>query len=165
MKLVSLYCPSCRASLKIDASTKKNYCYCMHCGQQIYIDDEVKRTEHRQIIEDVAKIKEVDYKEKLEYERYQVYKANLERHHKQKRITIFVLLALIFVCILLCVIAALLNHDGFSWGMGGLTVLLLVILEFVAICWEKPLSPDEQKTKIEEDRIQAEIEKSFWSEH
>ena len=52
MKLQALYCPYCAGTVKFDIESGRNYCYCVHCGQQIYFDDEVARSEHKEIIED-----------------------------------------------------------------------------------------------------------------
>lgn len=44
MKVKLLKCPACNANLQI--SDGRNMCFCEYCGQQIFIDDEIKRTEH-----------------------------------------------------------------------------------------------------------------------
>lgn len=44
MKVKLLKCPACNANLQI--SDGRKMCFCEYCGQQIFIDDEIKRTEH-----------------------------------------------------------------------------------------------------------------------
>ena len=64
MKLITLNCPRCGADLNVEAGRK--YIFCEYCGQKIYIDDEVQRSEHTENINytyrniDEAKIREAD---------------------------------------------------------------------------------------------------------
>lgn len=61
MKLLSMTCPNCNASLdNIDPSRK--YCYCQYCGTKILIDNEAKKRETH--IYDEARIKELEYAER-----------------------------------------------------------------------------------------------------
>ena len=66
MKAQQLTCPDCGAHLTV--AQPRSFIFCEYCGAQIYIDDEVKRTEHtininhkvtidkKQVIEDRAEI-------------------------------------------------------------------------------------------------------------
>ena len=62
MKVYSLKCPSCGASVKFDP--KKPIKFCAYCGDQILFDDGVKRSEHKiykyseQVIRDEARVEE-----------------------------------------------------------------------------------------------------------
>ena len=61
MKLLSMTCPNCNASLdNIDPNRK--YCYCQYCGTKILIDNEAKKRETH--IYDEARIKELEYAER-----------------------------------------------------------------------------------------------------
>ncbi len=60
MKLQALHCPYCGGTVKIDLEANNKSCFCIHCGQQIIIDDEVIKTEHTEIKRDEARIKEAD---------------------------------------------------------------------------------------------------------
>ena len=44
MKIISLRCPQCGADLNVESS--RQFIFCEYCGQKIYIDDEVQRSEH-----------------------------------------------------------------------------------------------------------------------
>lgn len=43
MKVYTLFCPNCGASLNIESD--KNSFFCTHCGSQILVDDETQRIE------------------------------------------------------------------------------------------------------------------------
>lgn len=81
MKLYSLKCPSCGASISFDP--KKPIKFCSYCGDQIIFDDGVKRSEHKSykysehVVRDEAKILEA--KNQLELSKEET---------KRKRITI-----------------------------------------------------------------------------
>ncbi len=76
MKLLSMTCPNCNASLdNIDPSRK--YCYCQYCGTKILIDDEVNR--HETHVYDEARIKETESKELLRLKELEI-----EREHEKE---------------------------------------------------------------------------------
>ena len=75
MKLISLTCPSCNARLKVENDRK--FTFCQYCGTQIYLDDEVKRTEYIRRKIDETKIKELEYQERSEIR---------EREEKRKKL-------------------------------------------------------------------------------
>ena len=60
MKLQASHWPYCGGTVKIDLEANNKSCFCIHCGQQIIIDDEVIKTEHTEIKRDEARIKEAD---------------------------------------------------------------------------------------------------------
>ena len=75
MKIVKLECPSCGGNITDNIPEGMQYMFCKYCGQKMFIDDEVQRSEHREIKEDVAevkkaeldnelKLKELEYKER-----------------------------------------------------------------------------------------------------
>ncbi|SEW38115.1 hypothetical protein SAMN05216413_2613 [Ruminococcaceae bacterium KH2T8] len=171
MKLKALYCPYCAGTVKIDQSSKKREYYCIHCGQPIYVDDEVKRSEHKEIIEDVAKIQYVNYKEKVEFEKYQVYKQNLERYYKHKKLAIIISSSILLAGILITVICETIvkDDDSFLWVLGLFFIWGSILGLMGGVCMQKPKSPDEQQAYIKEMQIEAEKEKSFnenfWGKH
>ncbi len=81
MKLQSMYCPYCGGNIKVDFEDVQKSCFCIHCGQQIIIDDEVTKTEHKEILVDQAKIqkelvslekKKIEFEEKKREERFAI---------------------------------------------------------------------------------------------
>ncbi|MBP5177271.1 MAG: hypothetical protein ILP02_01665 [Clostridia bacterium] len=44
MKIVSMICPTCGASLQVDADRKN--LICNHCGNSLFVDDEVKHIQY-----------------------------------------------------------------------------------------------------------------------
>lgn len=58
MNLKALYCPNCGGTVKYDIDSGKKSFFCIHCGSQILIDDDIIRTEHKEVIVDEAKIQE-----------------------------------------------------------------------------------------------------------
>lgn len=90
MKLVKLNCPSCGANLSDDINEGMKYMFCKYCGQKILVDDEVKRSEHREIKEDVAEIKKAEFDSELKLKELE-YK---ERDDKRSNRMILILLGI-----------------------------------------------------------------------
>lgn len=157
MKLQALHCPYCGGTVKIDLEANNKSCFCIHCGQQIIIDDEVKRSEYKEVIEDVAKVKEVEYKEKKDKERYQHYMFELERYTKTRNIS------LIFT-IIACVISAVLcNSYSYTLNDIGYVGIFICLAAFVKIgSMKKPLSPDEQDNADDKEKN---FNESFLGKH
>ena len=60
MKIISLKCPECGASIQVEDDRDK--CFCTYCGTQLYLDDGAKREVHEHIYREVdeARIKEAE---------------------------------------------------------------------------------------------------------
>lgn len=102
MKLITLNCPRCGADLNVEAG--RAYVFCEYCGQKIYIDDEVQRSEHTENINytyrniDEAKIREADarIKEAELQERNELRKEKkIAAKKKGRRLFLLVILLLI----------------------------------------------------------------------
>ncbi|MBQ6991103.1 MAG: hypothetical protein IJN58_08600 [Clostridia bacterium] len=61
MKVISLKCPECNATLSIEGDRK--YCFCQYCGTKILIDDGSTTHTYRKV--DEARIREADIQEKI----------------------------------------------------------------------------------------------------
>lgn len=66
MKLITLKCPECGATLNLDSSRKE--CFCTYCGAKILLDEEIQRQDikiENRIIDEAAiekeKTKQLDY--------------------------------------------------------------------------------------------------------
>ncbi len=64
MKILSLKCPQCGASLDSEKSS-----FCSYCGTRLYLDDGSKNININYKNEDVAKIKEIEVNKELELEK------------------------------------------------------------------------------------------------
>lgn len=86
MKVIGVHCPYCGGTVKFDIEAGQNHCFCIYCGRQIILDDEVKKTEHTRIIVDQARLKEIELKEKQLAADIQLKEKQLEeeRRFKQK---------------------------------------------------------------------------------
>ena len=81
MKMIKLKCPDCGAILTVNESLKT--ATCNFCGSQIYLDDEIKRSEHIIRNIDEARIRESDNSVKL---------ARLKAEEKQKNVRILIII-------------------------------------------------------------------------
>ena len=66
MKIVSLKCPQCGASLDNEKSS-----FCSYCGARLYLDDGSKNININYKNEDVAKIREIEVNKELELNKRQ----------------------------------------------------------------------------------------------
>lgn len=92
MKMVKLKCPDCGAVLNVNESLKT--ATCNYCGCQIYIDEEIKRSEHTIRKIDEARIRESDNAVKL---------ARINAEEKQKNMrTLLIIIGVAFVFMIIC---------------------------------------------------------------
>ena len=61
MKIVKMECPSCGANIADNIPEDMKYMFCKYCGQKMFIDDGVQRTEHHEINEDITEIKKAEF--------------------------------------------------------------------------------------------------------
>lgn len=105
MKMYQLNCPSCGATVEIEQDRKSMFC--TYCGNQIYVDDGVKRVEITKNINchktytDEAKIRENERKERIQLKQMEYEDKEKKRNDKT-----------VFLCIGLLMLIAL-----FSFGM------------------------------------------------
>ena len=156
MQVKAFYCPHCGGTIKFDLESGRQSCFCLHCGQQVILDDEVVRSEHTEIKRDEARIKEADVKAQIELEELRIYQKELEQFEKNKKRRILLGIAWAVVMILIFVITVIINNideeaadlfgisAGGVWPLVGLFGLLLPSLDD-----NKPLSPAEQRKKAE----------------
>lgn len=105
MKMYQLICPSCGATVEIEQDRKSMFC--AYCGNQIHVDDGIKRIEITKTINyhktytDEAKIRENERKERIQLKQ-------MEYEDKEKKRTD----KIVFLCMGLLMLIAL-----FSFGM------------------------------------------------
>lgn len=85
MKLVEFKCPFCGAAIDNDIEGR-NEIFCPYCGGKIFLDDEVKRSEHKETINKTVNVN--NYSEKRYVDEAEVQKEKTERT-KIKSILIF----------------------------------------------------------------------------
>lgn len=86
MKIISMTCPKCGGELSIDKDSINDFCFCSYCGEKLFVEDNVIRTEHKETIEDLGRIKEAE----IEIE-------------KSKNETIYLIALLVVVVIILLI--------------------------------------------------------------
>lgn len=97
MRAQRLTCPDCGAHLKV--KEPRSFVFCEYCGTQIYIDDEVKRTEHT-INQNININKTVNNKQIIEN------RAEIEKH-KADRASSASLAIMLIVCAIVMLVAGL----------------------------------------------------------
>ena len=65
MKIIGVYCPYCGENTLFDKDSGKKQCFCVHCGKQIVLDDEVIRSEPGGRIINEANPQDVDIKDQI----------------------------------------------------------------------------------------------------
>ena len=155
MKVIGVHCPYCGGNIKFDLDSGRKHCFCVHCGQQILLDDEVIRTEYREVKVDEARIKEADVQAQIELEKLKVYERDLERWEKKRGFRIILGIGWVvgvIVLVLFCIGFSNLTGDQIStfwlafWG--GVSWSILGII-FLCTSTAKPLSPDVSKIREE----------------
>ena len=105
MRMYQLNCPSCGATVEIEQDRKSMFC--TYCGNQIHVDDGIKRVEitkninHHKTYTDEAKIRENERKERIQLKQMEYEDKEKKRNDK-----------VVFLCIGLLMLIAL-----FPFGM------------------------------------------------
>ena len=108
MKTISLNCPNCGGELEVDSD--KEFCFCLHCGNKILLDNGKRETVHRII--DEAKLKELENAQKSE-ESNRIYNENRAKSvFKTKMIMLAIWAAIVVVLLVLSICTA--DDVGFS---------------------------------------------------
>lgn len=136
MKVVGIHCPYCGGNIKFDLDVGKKSCFCVHCGQQIILDDEVIRTEHVEIKRDEARIHEADIKERIRLKELELEaeeRKRASRLFKFKVIVTIIMLAseLFFILFALARCDAYGDDDTIGSGMVILAELWFIVAPFV----------------------------------
>lgn len=118
MKLISVKCPECNAS--IDISTNKKECFCSYCGNKIILDDGSSTITHIYINKTKEKEIELEH-EKLLNERQK----DAERHRKKVVSFISVCIAVVLICIALYIL-----KDNFNITFNFCIMLICCLFSF-----------------------------------
>lgn len=96
MKVISLKCPECNASLSIEEG--RTQCFCQYCGTKILLDDGSTTYTYRKI--DEARLKEAEVRlRELEIEQEEK-RANRKKSKAKIVATIILVLILLFSCMI-----------------------------------------------------------------
>ena len=86
MKIIGVHCPYCGGAVKFDVDAGKKSCFCVHCGQQIILDDEVIRTEHVERKIDEARIHEADINERIRLKELELQLLNQKKEERKSKV-------------------------------------------------------------------------------
>ncbi len=95
MEKTSLRCPSCGGVLDVDEN--KEFCFCLHCGHKILLNDENKKTYR---IIDEAKIKAAEGKTQVEMKELEIIEMQ-EKNGWKSDLVVFVFFAFALVVFLI----------------------------------------------------------------
>lgn len=79
MKIVKLECPSCGGNITDSIPEGMKYMFCKYCGQKMFIDDGVKRSEHREIKEDITELRRIESEKEIELKRLEMLEKDDKR--------------------------------------------------------------------------------------
>lgn len=102
MKMYQLICPSCGATVEIEQDRKSMFC--AYCGNQIHIDDGIKRVEitkninYHKTYTDEAKIRESQRKERIQLKQMEYEDNEKKRNDK----TVFLCIGLLMLLAMFC---------------------------------------------------------------
>ena len=134
MKILALHCPYCGGTIKFDLDKGKKFCFCVHCGQQVILDDEVIRTEHTERKIDEARIKEADVKAQIELEKFRIYEKELEAYDRRKKIRLKLGIGWAIIFGIIIITAAIIYfftwYEDLGYGIGFGGIMWLVVGEF-----------------------------------
>ncbi len=110
MKILGIHCPYCGGNIKFDIDSGKRHCFCVHCGQQIILDDEVIRTEHVEIKRDETKIHEADVNERIRLKELEMEENRRISSEKSKKTKLIVVLTIASIGVLMLLAGVVLGN-------------------------------------------------------
>lgn len=135
MKVISLKCPECGASLSIEEG--RTQCFCQYCGTKIMLDDERSYTKTIHTIDD-AKIREIEANREIRLREMEILREK-EKHKRagiKVKIIVSIILGLIgFPCLLI----------GFNDFGSGIAIVGEFCLMGVVLVWVIGAEPNNKK--------------------
>ena len=115
MRLIAVKCPQCGAEIEI--TEERQFCFCRYCGTKIIIDDEIQRSEHKHIIIDEARIREVELNERIKTKEFELREKQINETAKgKKHFLIAILLWIVVVVVSYGLSTALLMRGNTTLG-------------------------------------------------
>ena len=122
IKMISLKCPECDASLSVDGELKQ--CFCQYCGTKIMIDD--GSTSHTYRTVDEARIKEAEIKESIRLKELELEEKRYTDKKKAKSFKVKVSIALAIIGVILMIIGFLGEGETFALAVIGMWCCLAI---------------------------------------
>ena len=122
MKIISLKCPECNATLSVEGDRK--YCFCQYCGAKILIDDGSTTHTYRKV--DEARIREADIQENIRLRELMLEEKKFAAKERMKAIKIKLSIILAVLAIGLIAIESIFPSGAF--GVAGLACLSILFL-------------------------------------
>ena len=136
MKVISLKCPECGASLSIEEG--RTQCFCQYCGTKIMLDDERSYTKTIHTIDD-AKIREVEANREIRLKEMEIQRE--KDKHKRAGITVKIVISIILGIVgLPCLFLGFASDSGYGLAIAGEFCVLLIMM-----IWVIGASPNNKK--------------------
>ncbi len=162
MKIQALNCPHCGGKINYDVEQGAKSIFCTYCGQSVYLDDEVRRTENTEVSIDQTRIKESDNETRIKLEQIKLYELELNKYYKSRRIKYIALAIIVGILIVATIITAIMSQSA-----NDATPYALGVSAFVVLGWgmifihqfdRKPEMPDFDYEDEEEEEEDSEKE-------
>ena len=127
MKIISLKCPECNASLSIEDD--RQHCFCKYCGTKIIIDDGSTTHTYRKV--DEARIREADVKENIRRRELAIEEKKLEIKENMRRQKVKATIILGVIGLLCFFIASI----GGILGLGPIGIVGFIVLAIIVKMW------------------------------
>lgn len=132
MKIIGVHCPYCGGAVKFDIDAGQKSCFCVHCGQQIILDDEVIRTEHIERHIDEARIHEADINERIKLKELEL-KLLKQRREERKSKVILILRLICVGALLTAIITTAVGLYVGNYMLSYTALAIAVIMLFVGM--------------------------------
>ena len=127
MRIMSVKCPECNATLSIEDDRKR--CFCQYCGTKIIIDDGSTTHTYRKI--DEARIREADVKENIRLRELAIEEKKLEAKENTNKQKVKATIILGVVGMLCFFIASI----GGIYGLGPIGIIGFIVFAIIAKMW------------------------------
>ena len=124
MQIKTFECPACGGMIKIDVDSGKKSGFCGSCGHQLFYDDQISKTEHKEVIIDEARIHEANIQERI---RLKELELQIEEK-KTRRIKNIVIASFIAFMIVVMSIGFLIDVPGIAWTGFGVSLASLIAI-------------------------------------
>lgn len=132
MKVISLKCPECGASLSIEEG--RTQCFCQYCGTKIMLDDERSYTKTIHTIDD-AKIRQAEINREIQLKKMEIE----EKKDRRRRIGIVFKVILSLILGIVGGLAIMIGLSEDAEGVALFGMFCLIIIGYLWIFSEKQL--------------------------
>lgn len=125
MRIIGVYCPYCGGNSLFDKDSGKKHCFCVHCGKQIVLDDEVIHSSYAERIMNESQPRDIDIKDQIRLKELEADKRH-DTHRLIRSIIPFVVGALYALGFVIFVVFPL-QAEGLSSKM------LLILSGYICV--------------------------------